>query len=251
LWSSAQRALLAEIAGSMALRTTLLTLIGMSLLAACGDKAPPKEAHAAEATAPAPTPIVPIAPTAPTAPATDCPPRLRALLAALPTDDAMLGERLYDRSCSTAQSATVRYGTGEARTVSFTLTAFRVADTELAGGIITEDDARKMLDTLRKTQAMLLGMQGGMRQAAAATQGRDPDPMTAGERARLPRVVTLPGGGAGEVFFESDRWRLLVVFGDHHSLDLEVENAPWSTTDEAYPKMVELAGRVKLDAIAQ
>ena len=229
----------------MPMRTTLFSLISFALLA-CGDKTPPKEAPSETAAA-----KTPAAAPAPSAPTNDCPPPLRPLLAALPADDAMLGERLHDRSCSTAQSASVRYGTGEARSVSFTLTAFRVADTNLAGGIITEDNARKMLDTLRDTNASLLRVQGGMRQAAAVTQGRDPDPMTPEERARLPRAVTLPGGGTGEVFFEPDRWRLLAIFGDHHSLDIEVENAPWATTDAAYPQMVELAGRVKLDAIAK
>jgi hypothetical protein len=137
--------------------------------------------------------------------------------------------------------------------VAFSVFAHRAADTDLAGGIISEDDARDVLDAERKAEAALLAVQRSYREVAAATTDPGVDTMTPEDRARLPRAVTLPGGGTGEVFFDSDRWSLLATYGDHHSLRIDVlgTGAPWASTDEAYPQLTELAGRIRHDALAK
>jgi hypothetical protein len=239
----------------MALRTSLLAMFGMTLLSGCGDK-PRREVSAdmppptgAAPSEPAPSEPAPSAPELPD----ECTPRLAALLAALPSDDTLLGQRVARRECSKPNSAIVQYGTGEPRQVTFSVFAYRVADTDLAGGLVSEDDARQLLEAGRNAEAALLAVQRSHREVAAATTDPGVDTMTPEERARLPRAVALPGGGVGEVFFDSDRWTLLAAYGDHHSLRVDVLGAasPWASTDQAYPQLTELAARVRHDALAK
>lgn len=220
------------------MKTGAMALLVLGL-AACGKKEP-APAESADAAPPAATEVPA---------AVSCHPALQKLMDALPAKPDIEGQKVSGHDCKSGM-ASVTYGIADPVEIRFELTALKYPETDLEP--LGAKDGQNILDGLRKTMEAKVVVLEAQTTAARVTAGdAHVDVMTAEERTRIPRQITLPNGVKATISSsDGNGWELDSVMSDRHMLVITwLDNRKTSSTDEAATMFGKLATEVQYDKL--
>lgn len=159
--------------------------------------------------------------------------KLSYLLSALPSITKVDGLEESYRGCESPMTANLQFEDDD-KAVYYTISILKKDMADLPGegdhwqGLL--DMNRQAIESLIRTQEMMIEVGN-----KAVTEGAA-DPLSASERARLPRQVQLPNGAEGTIYNEGDDWTLVSLVEDRYALRIDllnyVDNAPDSEAAE-------------------
>lgn len=170
--------------------------------------------------------------------------KLSHLLGALPHADTMDGLTVSYRGCESPMTANLTYES-EAEGIYYTVSVLKAEMADLPGesqhwqGLL--DMNRQAIESLIATQKAMIEV-GGKPVGASAV-----DPLTAEERARLPRLVTLPNGAEAMLYNEGEDWSLVSVMKDRYVLRIDLLNALNKAPDSATAQKLLLAKAAEIN----
>jgi|GEM_PF-3616600 len=170
--------------------------------------------------------------------------KLAPLLGALPKAETMDGLGLSYRGCESPMTANLTYES-EAEGIYYTVSVLRAEMADLPGenqhwqGLL--DMNRQAIESLIATQRAMMDV--GSKSVASGAA----DPLSAEERARLPRSVKLPNGADAVLYNEGDDWSLVSVMKDRYVLRIDLLNALGKAPDSAAAEKMLLAKAAEIN----